>query len=548
MNTFKKIYRALTRAERIIVLVSLGFAFVSSVFLAVHVAETKTVAVPARGGEYVEGMVGQPAYVNPVLAASEIDRSIARLVFETLGNLTSKIEPDPERRVWKVRLKENLRWSDNEKLTTDDIIFTIQKIQDPDAQSPLSPHWQGVAAVRESELELTFMLAAPYAFFEDNLKNLSVIPKHIFRDLPPSNWRLSNYNLSPVGNGPYVFVAYEQEPGGFISSYRLVANPFYALTPPYIEHIVIKFFGSNEDLVRAFNAGVVGGFLSLTPEELLQIERPYQAISLRLPSYYGVFWNQNRNLALKDDAVRKALSFAIDREKLIESVFAGHGVAVYGPVPPGIPHALSPQTVGGITEAATLLDEAGWDIDETDGIRKQTIKKSSVSLEFTLLVPNVPFLVKTADFLASSWRSLGANVHIVSVSADTLFETNIKNRDYEALLFGNVLGENADLFSFWHSSERFAPGLNLSLYNNQKVDGLIEEIRQNLEPDERSADFEEVQRLIMDDYPAAFLYSPEYLYVANKNLKGVVIDIVASASDRLKNAARWYLKTARIFK
>lgn len=548
MRTFKKIFLVLSGTERSVALFALASAALSGLLLAATAFEKATISTPAKGGEYTEGVVGQPAYVNPVLASNEVDKALVRLAFETLGNLSLKLEPDKDNRLWHVRLKENLRWSDGEKLTSDDVVFTIQKIQDPDAQSPIASNWQGIAVSRESELELKFALAAPYAFFKDTLDNLVVIPKHIFKELPVANWRLSDYNLSPVGSGPYQASSFEKRSDGFIVAFHLEENPFYSGTAPFIEKVSLRFFESSEGAIAAFNGGRIDGFLSLQPDDMQSVKRPFRSVSFRLPSYYAVFLNQNRNLALKNASVRKALSVAIDKTAIINDVFGGRGVPVEGPIPPGGAYFSEPGAPSSSPEsAAEILDSAGWKLD-SDGIRKETVKNSTATLEFSLTVPDVQFLVKTARSIATSWKNLGVSVDVAVLPPEEIVGGAIKNRDYEALLFGNVLGQNSDLFSFWHSSERFSPGLNLALYNNKKADQLIETIRGDTDEASRAEEFSELERLIADDYPVVFLYSSEYTYITNKSVRGVGSGVIADAADRFKSIPSWYLKTALVLK
>jgi peptide/nickel transport system substrate-binding protein len=118
------------------------------------------------------------------------------------------------------------------------------------------------------------------------------------------------------------------------------------------------------------------------------------------------------------------------------------------------------------------------------------------------------------------------------------------------LLFGNVLAPSGDLFSFWHSSERFYPGLNLALYNNKTADKLIENIRQNFDDESRDEEFLEAQELIASEYPAIFLYSPDYLYVvgAGKNLQGITPGFIAEPADRFDQVEEWHLKTRRVLR
>lgn len=549
MNKIKKIYFSFGKKERVIFWAALTSASVSFLILSWIYVKNNTAVVPARGGKYTEGMVGQPSYVNPVIAETEVDKSLVVLLFSSLADLAQKVEVENDGRLYKVRLKENIFWSDGEKITSDDVIFTVQKIQDAENFSPLFGSWQGIAANRLSELEIQFNIANPYAFFAENLSNLYIIPKHIFADVPFANWKLSEYNLKPIGSGPYKFEAYEKRSDGFITTYRLKSNPYYFKNKPFIEKFIIKFFPRTEDLLEEFNSAKIDGYGSPDPLILRNVKRPSQVISFFLPSYYAVFINQTQNIALKEIEVRKALEKAINKKELIDQILGGRGKIAPGPVPPYTSYlddALLKEE--NKPSAAEILEEAGWKINEKGGREKEIKKDTKIKLEFNLTVPQIEFMAQTAELLKTSWEKAGFRINIVKLPAEEIINTVIKNRNYELLLFGNILNTNPDLFSFWHSSERFYPGLNLTLYNNKKVDSLIESIRQNMDKASRLEQFKEVQNIIAKDYPAIFLYSPDYLHITNKNLKGVKGKLIAEPAERLSGANEWYLKTTRTIK
>jgi len=547
LEDFKKIFLAFSRAERaIFVFAALLVVLCSSTLFAFWIQKS-TKIVPTSGGELTEGIVGQPTHLNPIIATSETDKAIIRLVFNNLTDLAEKIEASKDGRTWKVRLKEKLVWQDGEKLTSDDVIFTVQKIQDPESQSPFSSAWQGVLATRLSELELQFVLANPYAFFSYNLDGLFVVPKHLLDDVAPANWRLSEYNLKPVGSGPYAFDSYKARPDGFIEIYRLKTNQRYAADHPFIETMNFQFYSDATELIKGFNLGQIDTIAGLNADDMKEIKRPNKSFSFRLPRYYAVFLNQSKNLALKERDVRMALALAIDKPQLATEILGGRGVAVDGPIPPGANYSNTEDSASSLELANQTLERAGWKLN-AEGFREKTLKNSTIPLEINLVVPQITFLVKTANMLRSSWEKIGFKVNIISQSPDEVANNIIKNRDYEALLFGNILSRSSDLFSFWHSSERFYPGLNLSLYSNKKVDSLIAASRQNLDAEERRKQFDDLQATIANDYPAIFLYSPDYLYLAAKNLNGPEPGLLAEPADRLKNANHWYLKTARVFK
>lgn len=522
----------------------------SAVLLGIFIISKVTQAVPTAGGSFTEGFVGQPAFVNPVLANSEIDKSLVKLIFSSIEDIATKIEIDEEGRVWNVRIKEDLTWSDGEKLTSDDIIFTVQSIQNPDAKSPLFSNWQGVGVNRSSELQVQFTLAAPYAFFPDNLTNLYILPKHLFEHVPPSNWKISDFNLKPVGSGSYVFNSLQKKSDGFITDYRLRSNPNSVHEPALIENFTLSFSREVEDLIGAFNLGRIDGFDGIQVSDLESIKRSFEIVPFRLPNYYAVFINQSKNLSLKEKTVREALALAVSKRDLIDEVFRGKATIVNGPIPPGAPY-FNPTTGAPHSQteqAIEILEKAEWNLNEGAVVRSKSVKGGKIDLEMSLVVPQIPFLVQTANFLKTSWEGVGFKINLIILPAREVADQAIKNRDYELILFGNFLNESSDLFPFWHSLGRFDPGLNLSLFNDSRADELTESIRLNFDDKARIEQFNELQGIIVDSFPAVFLYSPDYLYIANKNLKGVESAAIAEPSDRFLNVEAWHLKTVRVLR
>lgn len=555
---FKKIFASFFRNEQWVFAVAAALSAMSVLGLAIVFINSATTVVPARGGDYAEGVVGQPSYVNPILASSDTDRLLVRLLFSNIKNIASKIEVDKTGRTWKVRLQEKLVWSDGEKLTSDDVYYAVKQIQNPETHSPLAESWQGVAVTRLSELELQFSLVNPYPFFADTIENLYVLPKHIYSSTPPANWRLSEYNLKPVTSGPYAFDRYEQKPNGYVVSYRLKSNPRFAGIRPFIERFELKFYEKNEDLVNAFNAGLIDGFMANGKDAVGRINRPYDTVFFVLPNYYAVFFNQNQNLALQDADVRRALSFAVDRAALINRVFGGQATPLTDPVVSLAPNrgvsaganaSSVPPGDFDPSAAARILENDGWKM-QPGRFREKIIKNISLKLEVQLTVPQIPFLIETGTFLKQSWEAAGVRVTIIPMptAPDEVEARAIKNRDYQALLFGNSANPPEDLYPFWHSNERFYPGLNLALYNNRTADQLLESVRRDGDSASRTKSLVTLKTVIHDDYPATFLYSPHYAYITSKSVRGVSGGFITRLSDRFGGIDRWHIKTTRTLK
>lgn len=573
MTWFKKIFAALTRGERTVFLVALAGALVSFVVTGGILFMKATKAVPAPGGEFTEGMMGQPEYVNPVIAASQTDLDLVKMIYSNLNDVADSIDVSSDTRTWTVHLKNGILWQDGQKLTSDDVVFTVQSIQNEDAHSPLYASWQGVAVNRVSELEVQFTLVNPYAFFADDLASLYIVPKHLFADTPPGNWHLSDYNLKPIGSGPYKFSSYEKSSDGFISGYNLETWNGNGARP-LIQNFNFQFVTSENALIADFNNGQIDAFGNVSPEDISQIKRPHDSFAWHTAGYYAVFFNQSKNIALQDPAVRLALSASLDRGDVVSQVFDGRALPAIGPIPPDAAFFTPVAVTSSLDFASATLTKAGWvfpnvsssgDTGDSNAasssentnstgtpsplFRSKTMKGAPIPLVVNLTVPQIDFLAKTAEFLQSAWQSIGVQVNIMPDSADDIVNQTIKNRDYEALLFGNVLGPSSDLYSFWDSSQRFYPGLNLAVYSNKSVDAAIEDARQQTSSTRIMSDMATAQTGIVSDNPAIFLYSPDYVYVTNKNVQGVATGtLLSDPSDRFREVLTWYLDTARVLK
>ncbi len=171
-----------------------------------------------------------------------------------------------------------------------------------------------------------------------------------------------------------------------------------------------------------------------------------------------------------------------------------------------------------------------------------------IPLELSLTTVNQPILKKVAELLKRQWETLRAKVEIKTVNSTNFTEEIIRPRDYEMLLFGEVLGAIPDPFPFWHSSQKKDPGLNLAIYENKKSDKLLEEVRESLDENLRMEKLEEFQDVLIGDAPAVFLYNPDYLYLVSKEIKGINTKIIVNPSKRFADIEDWYIKTKRAWK
>ena len=551
-NIFIQIYKHFTKTERHIFDGSFIVFLISGIMLFLLIFQATTVKVPVQSSIYREGIVGQPIAINPVIAGTnDTDRDLTELLFASLTDLIKDYKISEDRQTWNIILKDNLRWSDGKPLTSDDVIFTIDTIQNTGSRSPLLQTWQGVTIDRISEREIEIALRTPYIYLLDNLKELKIIPKHIFGSIPAENFRLSNYNLEPVGNGPYKFVSFEKKKDGFIIIYHLDTNEYFSGNKPFIKKFDLSFYPSSEKLIESFNEGEIDGFGGINPKFIENITLGYSTLEKIIPQYYAIFINKSAKTMLADKDIVKALNLAVNKQEIIDKIFAGKAIMANGPILPvisGYNNLSNPENEFSIEKANEILDKAGWTANPETNIREKNKSKQAEQLEFSIIVPQIPFLAETAEIIKNNWEKIGIKLNTIAINPSDITNEILKNRNYEMILFGNILKNNPDIFAFWHSSQRFYPGLNLSLYENKKIDSLLESIRKNPDENSRKEELSQLQKTMGEDSPAIFLYSPLYIYIAPKNFGGFDEKIINTPSERFKNVSNWYLDTTRVFK
>jgi peptide/nickel transport system substrate-binding protein len=539
-------YAKLSRIERAVFQAALLACITSGVFALAYWYYGATREAPKAGGSFVEGVVGQPTLINPAIAANnEADEALIRLTFADLGTLAESVTEGIDGKTISIKLRPNLRWSDGAPLTAEDALFTVEAIQNPNAHAIAAETLQGVTAEKLNNDEIRFTLKSPSAFFRKTAESLRPIPRHIFGSIPPANFRLSAYNLEPIGSGPYRFASMRAAKDGFIERIALEPNPHYPLQKPYIESFAFSFYRNEGEAIRDFNAKKISALGGLSPDNAEQLTLRHKLAALAVPRYYAVFMNSTTHQGLKDNAVRQALRAATDRERIVREVFKGYASVADGPIPAFI-SGYSPEARGleSSLDAARLLDAAGW-IKNAEGVRVKTIGKERVALEFTMIVPDIPFLANIAAIIQENWNTVGVRIHAMPLPPDEIAKGPLKTRNYELILFGNILKKEPDAYAFWHSSQKFYPGLNLSLYENKAVDALLESVRRERDESTRNDALDKMQRLIAADAPAVFLVSPAYLYALPPGLRGFSARVIETPAERFMHATHWHLATRR---
>lgn len=534
----------------------LGLIIFSCIFLVHAYYLNGTTEQPTRGGDYREGMVGFPQYLNPVLAASnDTDRDLSRIIYSSLfkqnknnelvGDLVDRYEIGDFGKIIDIWLKDNVLWHDGEKLTAEDVIFTIKTIQDPAFKSPLRPNLSGVTVEQMEDGYIRFTLKSYYAPFLQNL-TFGILPKHLWQNISASQFPLHELNLKPVGSGPFYFDSLKKNKDGEIKSIALNAFKKYFDGTPYLKELIFYFYPSLPDLVTDLNQGIIEGlnFVPLSLLDTIEQKQSLEVYKTSLPRYFAVFLNQNQSTALANKNVRLALNYATDKQEIVDRALRGYGQIINGPILPGILGYQEEESFYPFNpeESRRILAEDGW--VEEEGV----LKKGEEILAIGLVTLDWPELKETAELLKSQWEAVGIKVDLSFEDIATLQQTVIRPRQYQALLFGEVMAKEPDPFPFWHSSQKTDPGLNIALYDNSEVDKLLSVARQELDEQKRAQQYQSFEKLILKDAPAVFLYTQDYLFAVKRQLHSVSLDFANTPAERFNFVDDWYIKTERVWK
>ncbi len=539
---------AFTPGDRILfyaLSILVGIASLSGLYA---LEQSLLIEVPAYGGSLAEGEVGSPQFINPLLAISDADRDLSALVYAGLMGLSGSGTLVPvlaenyslsaDGKTYTFTLRADAKFSDGTPVTADDVVFTVEKAQNASLKSPKYADWSGVNAKAVDPHTVRFTLTKPYAPFL-GLTTLGILPSRLWKNILNEEFPFSTLETNPVGAGPFKVASVSRDASGLIKSVELVENPLYVLGRPYLDAIRFNFYARNEDLTSALASGTEESMYDVGAKGALTA--PYARV-------FGVFWNPGEKQVFARLEVRKALSLALDRQDIIDTVLGGYATAIMGPVPPGenVTQVPVPQPENPTAAAAAVLQASGWAYDGLAHAWKNAGAKRTLD-RITLRTSNVPELKNVASAVKADWERLGISVDIELYEPGDLSQNVIRPRKYEALLYGMVIGRDQDLYAFWHSQERNDPGLNIALYANKTIDALLESARGSISQDTRSKNLQKIEDIVAAEYPAAFIYAPNFTYAVPSDLKGVILPQIITPADRFATVASWYRETDAVW-
>lgn len=518
--------------------------------------QQQIVWIPKEGGVYTEAMVGFPRFINPVLSiGNNTDSDLTNLFFpglmtfdetnEIIPDLAESYEVSEDAKTYTFTLRENLKWDDGEPLTIDDVLFTFNLIKDENYVSPWNYTFRNTTFERIDDRTLKVTLESSYILFIRYF-TIGILPAHRFIDISPSNFLLVEDNTRPTGAGPYKFKSLVRSRSGEIRSMTLERNPFYHQDQPLLEELRFRFYADTTTALEAVRNREAQGIAFVPPwfdAEQRDIAHTEEK-PLILPQVTALFFNLKNDIFDKKD-FRRALILGTDRVGITESVSGSRALISEGPFAPGfIGYDPSLSTRPRIVdEANQLLDSAGFTRGD-DGMRKRG--DNALRLVITTLAQE-PY-TQIAEIIQQNWNELGIEVEVQLIEPGRFTQDVLKPRRYDVLLYGELFDQTLDPYAFWHSSQSLDPGLNYSNFINKRVDTLLEQSRKEWSKEKRAENYQEIQRILADELPAIFLYTPIYQYQIPEDLRGLQTGNLSAAAERFNSLPDWYTKTKPVLR
>ncbi len=514
---------------------------------------------PEQGGIYTEALIGSLGRLNPLLDWNNpADRDVNRLLFNGLIKFDERGMPHADlAEAWGVAtdgtiynfsLRPNAFWHDGTPVTSDDVLFTIERMKSDGSLVPqdIKDLWNNVAVEKLDDKNIKFTLPEPFVPFIDYL-TFGILPKHLLEAIPPDQMPNAQFNIQPIGTGPYKFDHLIIEKGK-IAGVVLMLNENYYGGAPFIEQVVFRYYPDSAAALDAYRQGDVFAISRIASEQLpAALKEPNLSVySSSLPQISFVFFNlKNPDVEfLQSVNIRRALMLGLNRPAIINALLSGQAILANGPILPNSwafydgteQYEYNPE------EALRLLKEEGYVLPAAT----ETRAKDGSPLAFTMLHPDDALHTQIAQMIQSQWAKIGVRVELQAAPYDQLVLNTLASRAYQAVFIDLNLSRtpDPDPYPFWHQAEA-ASGQNYSQWDNRAASEFLEQARVTADYSLRVRLYRNFQVIFAKELPALPLYTPIYSYGVDAQVQGVQVAPLYDPSDRFATFTRWFLLTRR---
>jgi peptide/nickel transport system substrate-binding protein len=478
------------------------------------------------GGTYVDTLLGDASYLNPILASDNSSGSINTLIYNGLVKYDKDIKLVGElAESWTIssgglvitfKLRKGVKWHDGMPFTARDVKYTYEKLIDPEVKTPYSSDY---LLVKKFEILDPYTVRVTYDEpFAPALESwgMGIIPEHVFSDMPPdSDFNSHPANRSPVGTGPYKLTQWRTD-----EKIVLEANPDYFEGRPYIDYVIFRVIPDQSiQFLELRNESIDS--MGLRPDQYKAYPEFFIKYNkFRYPSFSYTYLGFNLlNPLFQEKKIRLAIAHALNKQEIIDGVLLGMGKPATGPFVPQS-WAYNKNITDyeyNLEKAKKLLAECGWVDSDNDGV----LEKSNSKFQFTLITNQGNKLRQlTAEIVQRQLQKIGIKMNIRIIEWSAFIHDFINKKNFDVVILGWALGRDPDQYSIWHSSQTREGQYNFVSYKNIEVDRLIELGRHTFDQSKREQIYHKLHSVIFHDLPYVFLYYAEALPVVHKRFQG----------------------------
>lgn len=508
-------------------------------------AENEVAEAAKRGGTLILHCGSRIRTLNPLTYKDVDGGAILSHLYDEM------ITRDPDTLEWKPRLaeswtvsddkltyeftlREGLRWSDGQPLTTEDVVFSYETIMNPAVDAArIASYYKDVESVTALDARrVRFKFKKPYFLSLTFAGGITIIPKHVYAFEGKEGALEFNGKRQPtVFSGQYMIEKWDEA-----VEIVLRRNDRYYGTPGYHDRIVYRIVEDPSSALQMLKAGKLD-FMELRAEQYMRLKEDADFLEryrlLKYPSpgagYSYIGWNQGEKASdlFKDRRVRLALTYLTPREQMLHDILYDLGEVATGPFWPGVPGTkVQLQSDPSIKpypydqeRAMGLLTQAGWRDTDGDGV----LDKNGRPLAFKLMVPSASTTgIEIANRVRESMAKVGIRMEVETVEW-TVFTKKLDDRTFDACLLGWGGGVESDPYQIWHSDSIANGGSNHIGFSNAEADRLIVEARGELDVAKRTELFHRFHQIVHREQPYTFLFSRPELVAVSKNVEGVTV-------------------------
>jgi peptide/nickel transport system substrate-binding protein len=434
------------------------------------------------------------------------------------------------------------RWHDGQKVTAKDVRFTFQIYTDSAVGSLVKPLLLSIdsVTVRDSLTAVFWYTRRSPGQFFDAASQMRILPEHILGSVARADIKTAPFRRSPVGSGPFKFVRWDDRQAIVVE-----ANKDYHLGRPHLDRVIWSIAPDPSAAVLRLFAGETDFLETLRPADTVELAKHPEIVAFKYPSFSVGFvafnerdpknW-KNPHPIFGDRDVRRALSMAIDRQTIVNSVFNGRATVGSGPVPRS--YATYDSTIVLLPyspdSAKRILDARGWKDTKGTGVRE----KNGLPLAFRIMAPSSSTPRRQmAELMQEAYKQIGAKVEVEMVDyAATIKEMTAHN--YDASIVNLSLDPvPSSARQSWGSASAEAGGSNYGMYESKVFDAYIDSAAAQMDPVKARAYYRKAYVTIIGDAPALWLYEPGSYAGVQKRIHPVKM----RADAWYANIREWYI-------